>query len=73
MLFRGKPCAYDHQHQCGSKESSWNLAENQKRQKNSYKTDNYSVPDPVPQVDTMIEYWYGEEEKRAGEVKGFLD
>ena len=37
-----------------------------------WSTDNYSVPDPVPQVDTMIEYWYGEEEKRAGEVKGFF-
>ena len=28
-------------------------------------TNNYSMPDPVPPVDTRIEYWYGEEEKRA--------
>lgn len=25
------------------------------------------MPDPVPRVDTKIEYWYGEEEKRARE------
>ena len=30
-------------------------------------TDNYSMPDPVPRVDTGIEYWYGEEEKRERE------
>ena len=28
-------------------------------------TNNYRMPDPVPPVDTMIEYWYGEEEKQA--------
>lgn len=27
----------------------------------------YSMPDPVPRVDTKIEYWYGKEEKRARE------
>lgn len=32
-----------------------------------WSTDNYSMPDPVPHVDTRIEYWYGEEEKRARE------
>lgn len=32
-----------------------------------WSTDNYSMPDPVPKVDTKIEYWYGEEEKRARE------
>jgi len=32
-----------------------------------WSTNNYSMPDPVPQVDTKIEYWYGEEEKRARE------
>ena len=32
-----------------------------------WSTDNYSMPDPVPRVDTKIEYWYGEEEKRARE------
>jgi hypothetical protein len=25
------------------------------------------MPDPVPRVNTKIEYWYGEEEKRARE------
>ncbi len=30
-----------------------------------WSTNNYSMPDPVPRVDTEIEYWYGEEEKRA--------
>ena len=30
-----------------------------------WSTNNYSMPDPVPRVDTRIEYWYGEEEKRA--------
>ena len=32
-----------------------------------WSTNNYSMPDPVPPVDTKIEYWYGEEEKRARE------
>lgn len=26
---------------------------------------NYSMPNPVPRINTQIEYWYGEEEKRA--------
>ena len=30
-----------------------------------WSTNNYSMPDPVPSVPTQIEYWYGEEEKRA--------
>ncbi|MBQ6517357.1 MAG: alpha/beta hydrolase [Anaerolineaceae bacterium] len=30
-----------------------------------WSTNNYSMPDPVPKVDTEIEYWYGEEEKKA--------
>ena len=30
-----------------------------------WSTNNYSMPDPVPKVDTEIEYWYGEEEKIA--------
>ena len=30
-----------------------------------WSTNNYAMPDPVPRVDTMIEYWYGEEEKAA--------
>jgi pimeloyl-ACP methyl ester carboxylesterase len=30
-----------------------------------WSTNNYSMPDPVPPVNTEIEYWYGEEEKRA--------
>ena len=30
-----------------------------------WSTNNYSMPDPVPRVKTEIEYWYGEEEKRA--------
>ena len=30
-----------------------------------WSTNNYSMPDPVPRVDTKIEYWYGEEEKKA--------
>ena len=32
-----------------------------------WSTDNYSMPDPVPAVDTGIEYWYGEKEKRTRE------
>ena len=32
-----------------------------------WSTDNYTMPDPVPLVNTKIEYWYGEEEKRARE------
>jgi len=32
-----------------------------------WSTDNYSMPDHAPRVDTKIEYWYGEEEKRARE------
>lgn len=30
-----------------------------------WSTNNYSMPDPVPAVDAKIEYWYGEEEKKA--------
>ena len=30
-----------------------------------WSTNNYAMPDPVPRVATKIEYWYGEEEKRA--------
>lgn len=30
-----------------------------------WSTNNYSMPDPVPSVSTKIEYWYGEEEKKA--------
>lgn len=30
-----------------------------------WSANNYSMPDPVPAVDTAIEYWYGEEEKKA--------
>ncbi len=30
-----------------------------------WSTNNYSMPDPVPTVDTRIEYWYGEEERKA--------
>ena len=30
-----------------------------------WSTNNYAMPDPVPKVSTRIEYWYGEEEKRA--------
>ncbi len=30
-----------------------------------WSTNTYAMPDPVPRVDTKIEYWYGEEEKRA--------
>ncbi len=30
-----------------------------------WSANNYSMPDPMPTVDTKIEYWYGEEEKRA--------
>ncbi|MBQ6374166.1 MAG: alpha/beta hydrolase [Clostridia bacterium] len=28
-------------------------------------TNNYTMPDPVPKVATRIEYWYGEEERKA--------
>ena len=30
-----------------------------------WSTNNYAMPESVPRVDTKIEYWYGEEEKRA--------
>lgn len=30
-----------------------------------WSTNNYFMPNPVPTVNTKIEYWYGEEEKRA--------
>ncbi len=30
-----------------------------------WSANNYSMPDPVPAVKTEIEYWYGEEEKKA--------
>lgn len=32
-----------------------------------WSVNNYSMPDPIPRVNTKIEYWYGEEEKRARE------
>ena len=30
-----------------------------------WSTNNYAMPSPAPKVETTIEYWYGEEEKRA--------
>ena len=30
-----------------------------------WSANNWSCPEPVPSVDTEIEYWYGEEEKKA--------
>ena len=30
-----------------------------------WSTNNYSMPDPIPTINTKIEYWYGEEEKKA--------
>jgi hypothetical protein len=30
-----------------------------------WSANNYPMPDPVPAIDTEMEYWYGEEEKRA--------
>ena len=30
-----------------------------------WSANNWSCPDPVPAIDTEIEYWYGEEEKKA--------
>ena len=30
-----------------------------------WSTNNYSMPDPVPKVAAKIEYWYGEEERKA--------
>lgn len=30
-----------------------------------WSANNYSMPDPIPHIDTLIEYWYGEEEKNA--------
>ena len=30
-----------------------------------WSANNYSMPDPVPEIDTETEYWYGEEEKSA--------
>jgi len=38
-----------------------------------WSTDNYSMPDPVRRVNTVIEYWYGEEEKRAREKEHDLE
>lgn len=32
-----------------------------------WSTDNYSMPETARRIDTKIEYWYGEEEKRARE------
>ena len=32
-----------------------------------WSTDNYSMPEKARRIDTKIEYWYGEEEKRARE------
>ena len=32
-----------------------------------WSTDNYSMPEQVPEIDTKIEYWYGEEERKARE------
>lgn len=30
-----------------------------------WSANNYAMPDPIPYVNTKIEYWYGEEEKKA--------
>ena len=30
-----------------------------------WSANNYSMPDPIPEVKTKIEYWYGQEEKKA--------
>ena len=30
-----------------------------------WSANNYAMPDPIPRVETEIEYWYGEEEQRA--------
>ena len=30
-----------------------------------WSANNYAMPEPIPPVDTKIEYWYGEEEKKA--------
>ena len=30
-----------------------------------WSANNYSMPDPVPKVDARMEYWYGEEERKA--------
>lgn len=30
-----------------------------------WSANNYPMPDPVPETETVLEYWYGEEEKRA--------
>ena len=30
-----------------------------------WSANNWSCPEPMPEVDTQIEYWYGEEEKKA--------
>lgn len=30
-----------------------------------WSANNYSMPEPVPHIGTQIEYWYGEEEKKA--------
>ena len=30
-----------------------------------WSTNNYSMPDPVPKVAAKMEYWYGEEERKA--------
>lgn len=38
-----------------------------------WSTDNYSMPDPVPPVNTKTEYWYGEEERRMREKEHDLE
>ncbi len=30
-----------------------------------WSANNYAMPDPAPRIDTRIEYWYGEEERKA--------
>ena len=30
-----------------------------------WSANNYAMPDPAPRIDTQIEYWYGEEERKA--------
>ena len=30
-----------------------------------WSANNYAMPDPMPELDTEMEYWYGENEKKA--------
>ena len=30
-----------------------------------WSANNYTMPDSIPEIDTTIEYWYGEGEKKA--------